>query len=125
MRRMVSPATWLEILAWTKTLFEATKASIDLASTYRKYSNDPETIIEAQRVSVTFSTYSDQEVEALGERIKGCRDRFIAQGGGADRAQCICSVLNQALEGNGGTLPLIDDWQNIYNTLQCQRYRRS
>jgi hypothetical protein len=118
---MASPETWLEVLAWVKTLFEATKATIDLRQTYEHYRRDRETISESERVSVQFSSYSDDEVRALGGRVKGCRDRFIAQGSGADRAKCICSVLNEAKIGNGGTLPLIDDWENIYRTLNCAR----
>jgi hypothetical protein len=116
---MVSPEVWLEILAWTKTLFEATKAAIDLDQTYLKYSRDPDVVREAKRVSLTISTYSDEEVEALLHRLKGCRDRFVSQGSGKDRAKCICSVLNEARVGNGGQLPIIDDWQNIYALLRC------
>jgi hypothetical protein len=121
---MASPEIWLEVLAWTKTLFEATTATIDLAATYRKHRQERDTIQEAARVSVVFSTYTEGEVQALSTRLQGCRDRFIKQGSGADRANCICSVLNEAAAGNGGTLPLIDDWQNIYSTLRCARSRR-
>jgi hypothetical protein len=79
----------------------------------------PNTIRESRRVSVAFSTYSDDEVEALLRRIEGCRQRFIDQGGGVDRARCIWSILEEASEGNGGELPLIDDWRNIYSQLYC------
>jgi hypothetical protein len=116
---MASPQTWLDLLAWTKALFEATKASIDLGATVLKYRSDPETIRESQRVSVAFSTFSEEEVQSLLNRMKGCQDRFIAQGGGLDRARCMCSVLQQAKDGNGGTLPHIDDWQNIYAQMNC------
>src|SRR4029077_10137736 len=115
---MTDPGTWLDILAWVKTLFELTKSSVDLIGieeTFRKKRVDPETIREAQRLSTQFQTFSEAEVQSLLRRIEGCRDRFISQGGGADRAQCICSVLNEAREGNGGKLPLIDDWRNIYD----------
>jgi hypothetical protein len=120
---MASPQTWLEILAWVKTLFEATKATIDLRATYEKYVKDKDTIRESERVSHDFSTYSDAEVESMLFRLKGCRDRFVSQGGGAERAKCICSVLQEAMEGNGGTLPRIDDWENIFRRLDCTRQR--
>lgn len=116
---------WLEILSWVKTLFDLTKSTVDLVDlerTHEKYRRDPETIREAQRVSVQFQTFSDAEVKSLLSRIEGCRDRFISQGGGTDRARCICSVLNEAREGNGGELPLIDDWQKIYAQLSCSTY---
>ena len=61
-------------------------------------------------------------VELLLSPLKGCRDRFIQQGGGTDRSRCICSVLREAQEGNGGTLPEIDDWENIYRQLRCHRF---
>lgn len=116
---MATPQVWLEVLAWTKALFEATTAGLDLYSTYQKYSTDSETIREASRVSIAYSTFSEEEVDAMLNRLKGCRDRFVAQGGGKERSSCICSVLNEAKEGNGGTLPHVDDWQRIYSTLNC------
>ena len=122
---MVSPDIWLELLAWVKTLFELTKSTVDLVDlerTHRKYLSDPETIREAHRVSGEFHTFSDAEVKSLLDRIKGCRDRFISQGGGLDRARCICSVLNEARDGNGGQLPLIDDWRKIYDQLSCSNH---
>jgi hypothetical protein len=118
---MASPQAWLEVLSWVKTLFEATKATIDLRSTYEKYHNDKATLGEARRVSVEFSTYSDAELNSLLRRLEGCRDRFVLQGGGAERAECICSVLREAMVGNGGTLPIIDDWPNIFRQLKCSR----
>lgn len=117
---MVSPQTWLDVLAWTKALFEATKASIDLVATYRKYREDPATIREAFRVSAVYSTYEEGEIQALLKRLQGCRDRFMAQGGGEERTRCLCSVLAEAAAGNGGDLPPIDDWQNIYSQLKCR-----
>jgi hypothetical protein len=121
---MATPEVWLEVLAGTKALFEATKASVDVFAVYRKYREDRDTVREAQRVSVAFSSYSEAEVRALANRLEGCRSRFIAQGGGAERANCVCSVLQKVIEGNGGILPLIDDWRNIYDQLHCGRARK-
>jgi len=118
---MASPQLWLEVLSWVKTLFEATKATIDLRETYEKHRQERDTLREAERVSVKFSSYSNLEVESLLRRLEGCRKRFISQGGGAERAQCVCSVLREAMDGNGGVLPVIDDWQNIYDQLKCSR----
>jgi hypothetical protein len=118
---MASPEVWLEVLSWTKTLFEASKASVDLVATYRKYRADKATINEAARVSIKYSTYSEAEVSSLLRRLNGCRERFVQQGGGSDRARCICGVLSEAIEGNGGTLPEIDGWPRIYSQLGCSR----
>jgi hypothetical protein len=116
---MASPEIWLDVLAWTKALFDATKSSIDLYVSYAKYRQDAATISESRRVSAAYSSYSEGELESLLRRLHGCRDRFIEQGGGKDRARCICSVLQEAKEGNGGTLPIVDDWQIIYSQLGC------
>ena len=118
---MASAELWLEVLSWTKALFDATKASVDLVATYTKYRSEKATIREAARVSVEFSTYSEEEVSDLLRRLNGCRDRFVQQGGGSDRARCVCSVLSEAMEGNGGSLPEIDDWPRIYSQLGCSR----
>jgi hypothetical protein len=118
---MATPELWLELLSWTKALFDSTKATIDFVATVQKYKNDRATIQEANRVSVSFSTYDDSEIEALVQRMQQCRGQFAAEGGGEQRVKCICNVLNTARIGNGGTLPEIDDWKNIYSQLGCSR----
>jgi hypothetical protein len=118
---MASFLAWLEVLSWIKALVDATTLGADLQKAYERHRQERDTIAEAERVSVAFSTYSEEEVQSLLNRLKGCRDRFIAQGGGADRAKCICSVLNEAMDGNGGTLPVIDDWEKYYRELKCSK----
>ena len=122
---MGTPDQWLKILALLKALFESTKAAINLEQTVEKYRHDRETIQESQRVSSVFSTYSAAEVERIFSLLEGCAKRFIDQGSGAARAKCVCSVLNEVKEGNGGQLPLIDDWENIYRQLGCHRFETS
>lgn len=119
---MGTPDQWLKILALAKALFESTKSAINLEKTFEKYLRDHETIQESQRVSSVFSTYSEAEVEQIFSRLEGCKNRFIDQGSGKERAKCICSVLNETKAGNGGTLPIIDDWENIYRQLGCHRF---
>jgi hypothetical protein len=121
-RGMASFHAWLEVLSWIKALVDATTLRADLQKAYEQHRQEKDTIAEARRVSQTFSTYSEEEVEALLKLLKACRDRFIAQGGGAERARCICSVLNEAMEGNGGKLPRIDDWERYYRELKCSRF---
>lgn len=65
-----------------------------------------------------FSTYSPAEVEAIANRIDSCRRRFIEEGAGGSRRQCLCSVLRDVREGNGGTIP-DPEWQRAYETLGC------
>jgi hypothetical protein len=117
---MAAPHVWLELLASTKALFDASKSVIDLTATVQKYRNDPETIQESERISVRYSTYSDGVIESFTGRMMGCDERFAAQGGGKDRRRCICSILNELAEGNNG-LPDIDDWKKIYQQLGCKR----
>jgi ribosomal 50S subunit-associated protein YjgA (DUF615 family) len=116
---MPTTELWLEILSLTKALFDAIKSGADVIESYHKHRQEKETIQESQRVSVVFLTYSENELKAILSRLEQCRDRFIKQGGGGDRASCICSVLNEVKHGNGGRLPLIDNWENIYRQLGC------
>ena len=116
---MASAQIWLEVLAWTKALFDATTSSINVYDAYNKHKGERDTQQEASRASMAYSTFSEEEVNAMLDRLKGCRDRFVEQGGGEERAKCICSVLNEAMKGNGGSLPHIDDWKRIYSTLKC------
>jgi hypothetical protein len=118
---MGSFEVWLEVLSWTKALFEATTLGVDLYKAYDHHKREHSTIAEARRVSETDSTFSPEEVEAILRRLQSCRDRFVTEGSGQARKQCLCSVFKDAIEGNGGVLPHIDDWQNIFSRLQCPK----
>jgi len=116
---MASFHTWLEVLSYIKALFEAITLGSDIQQQYEKHRNERDTIAEAERVSQVFSTYSEAEVQAILQRLKACRDRFISEGSGTGRKKCLCSVFKDVIDGNGGKLPRIDDWENIYNQLNC------
>jgi hypothetical protein len=122
---MAEPLLWLEALAGLKALFDLFEGAPDYYERLRAHMRESDTINESKRVAETFSTYSDEEVRAILRRIDGCRNRFIAQGGGADRAQCLCSIFDEIRAGNGGTLPLVDDWARMYRQLNCDRNHRS
>ena len=117
---MASFQVWLEVLSWIKALFDAIKSGADLQSAFQRHRMERATIAEAQRVSRTFSTFSQQEVEAILKRLQSCRDRFISEGSGTARRKCLCSVFKDVVDANGGRLPLIDDWENIVRQLSCE-----
>lgn len=117
---MASPLLWLEALAGLKALFDLSQGAVDYAASYRRHRQEADTIAEAQRISVEFSTYSDREIQELNRQIEDCRDRFIAQGSGKNRARCLCSIFNEIKAGNGGELPNIDDWQRMFAVLKCR-----
>jgi hypothetical protein len=116
-----SPEVWLEALSWTKALFELITTGANVYDSYEKHRREKDTITESRRVSVAFSTYSEEEVKAVSARLKECRDRFIAEGSGPQRARCFCSVLNDFKAGNGGVLPVIDDFAKMYAQMKCDR----
>ncbi len=120
---MGSFEVWLEVLSWTKALFEATTLGADLYQAYDRHRREKDTIAEARRVSETDSTYSPEEVAAILKRLQACRDRFVTEGSGPARRQCICSVFKDAMDGNGGKMPRIDDWQNMSEQLSCSKKR--
>jgi hypothetical protein len=117
---MASPLLWLEALAGLKTLYDLSQGAVDYAANYQRHQQESATIAEAQRISVVFSTYSDREIQELNHKIEGCRDRFIAQGSGENRARCLCSIFNEIKAGNGGWLPDIDDWGKMFKLLNCR-----
>ena len=118
---MASPDTWLEALATAKAVFESVKSGIDFLTALRKYRQDRATISESQRASTVFSTYSDAEISSITKRLSECRTRFAAEGDGKKRAECFCSVFRDVANGNGGEIPLIDDWQNMFRQLCARR----
>lgn len=85
---------------------------------YRERLAAPSTAIQAEVLAKTFSTYSDDEIDAIRERIEGCRRRFVEEGSGERRKRCLCSVLTDVKDGNGGKIP-VDDWSDIYGQLGC------
>jgi hypothetical protein len=116
---MANPLLWLEALAGLKALYDLVQGGVDYATAFQRHRQESDTIAESRRASVTFSTYSDREMEELIKKIEGCRDRFITQGSGADRARCLCSIFREISDGNGGSLPEIDDWRRMYDQLNC------
>jgi hypothetical protein len=114
---MASRSTWVEVLGGLKMLYDLVKFGPDHTPSHLTYLGNPETYAEACRVSEIFSTYLIQ-MEALLKNIEVCRDRLI-QGKEKDRARCLCNIFNQIKAENGGTLPLIDDWQRMYDDLGC------
>ena len=118
---MASFQVWLEVLSWIKALFDATTLGVDLQKAYQQHRAEKDTIAEAERVSQVFSTFSEDEVKAILQRLQACRDRFITEGSGMARRTCLCSVFRDVINGNGGTLPHIDDWENIFRQLKCSK----
>ena len=108
-------------LAGLKALYDLVESGIDYATSLARHRAESDTIAEAGRVSRAYSTYSDEEVEELIKKIDGCRQRFIAQGSGADRARCFCSIFKEISDGNGGDVPRIDDWQRMYKQLCSEK----
>lgn len=118
---MASFHVWLDVLSYIKALFEGITLGADGREQIRKHQNEPDTIAEARRLSLEDSTYSDEEVQAILDRLKACQDRFIKEGSGPARTRCLCNVFKDVIEGNGGRLPRMDDWQRIHKQLNCPR----
>lgn len=114
---MASVHIWLELLSYVKAAVEAVTLGQDLREQYNKHRIERDTMAEAARVSRVFSTYSEAEVQAILDRFKACQDRFVAEGHGAARRQCMCNVFRDVVEGNGGQLPRIGDWKRLYEQL--------
>ena len=112
---------WLEALAGLKALYDLSEGAVDYAANLTRHREERATQEAARRASVAYSTYSDAEIEAILKRIEGCRQRFITQGGGDDRKACLCSIFKEIAAGNGGTLPQVDDWENMFRRLNCAR----
>ncbi len=117
---------WLETIATVKAIWEITKdiptrfASLDEAIAY--YKNDPETREDAEQAVKKYrNTYPDDVIKDIGERLRRCDDRFKATNDGNDRVKCICAVLRNTADGNGGDMPDISDWLDIFEQLKCKQ----
>jgi hypothetical protein len=115
---MANPLLWLEAMAGLKATYDLLEGIPDYYRSFRRYLADRGLIQEAERLSLEYSTYSDAEVRELIKRIDACRERFIEQVGGEERSRCLCSVLKQIKDGNGGTFPS-PEWQKMWDQLGC------
>jgi hypothetical protein len=118
-RAMADAFLWLEALAGLKALYDLSEGAVDFAASLNRHREEKETQLAAQYASADYSTYSNAEIEAILKRIEGCRLRFITQGGGEDRKNCLCSIFKEIVAGNGGTMPRVDDWDNMFRRLNC------
>ena len=84
----------------------------------RRRERDPTLPAKEQALVRAFSTYSPSEVEAILRRIESCRQRFIEEGSGAARRTCLCSVLRDVRDGNGGRIPE-PEWERNFDQLKC------
>lgn len=86
---------------------------------YKQRLSDPNALQRAAALQHAFSTYTDREIERIKERVEGCHDRFIKEGSGTRRTECLCSVLTDVKDGNGGSIPDFDNWPQTYDKLGC------
>lgn len=122
-RGMAGPLLWLEALAGLKALYDLVSGVPDYYASFRRHREEKDTIEAAHLASERYSTFSDEELRALIGKIEGCRDRFMLQGSGKDRSRCLCSILNEIKDGNGGELPNVDAWRAMYAQLRCASVR--
>ena len=117
---------WLETIATVKAIWEITKdiptrfASLDEAIVY--YKNDPQTREDAEQAILKYrNTYPDDVIKDIGERLRRCDDRFKETNDGDDRVRCVCTVLRNTAKGNGGHMPDISNWPEIFDQLNCKK----
>jgi hypothetical protein len=120
---MANPLTWLEALAGFKALYDLVSGAPDYYASLKRHREEQATVRAAHLANQLYSTFSDRELEELIHKIEACRDRFIQQGSGKDRSRCLCSIFNEIMDGNGGELPNIDGWHEMYAQLRCSRMR--
>lgn len=85
---------------------------------FEKRKQDPRFAERGAALEQAFSTYAPEEVEAIADRINSCKDRFAKEGSGKNRVRCLCSVLRDVKDGNGGSIP-DPEWQKAYDKLNC------
>jgi hypothetical protein len=115
---MASVTDWLYMLAEIRALYDLAKFGSDYSASVLKYRSEIEIYREAQRVSKIYHT-SQPEMRALHDDIEACRCRLTNQDSGEDRGMCLCRLFNRIKEGNGGNLPPVDCWEQMYVDLGC------
>jgi hypothetical protein len=110
---------WASLAAIISAMIDVVQIGRETFRAYlKKRQNDPQLPARARALEAALSTYSTEEVAAIIDRIGSCRERFVAEGSGKQRRTCICSVLRDVKEGNGGTIP-DPEWERAYEQLKC------
>jgi hypothetical protein len=117
---MPMPLPIFEIAAQIATIFSAIASAAQLRISYKEALKRVDDNIVDIQARVLVSTYSDDELQAIHRRISSCRDRFIAEGDGKARVSCMCQVLKDAIDGNGGSAPL-PEWEEMFKKLCAPR----
>ncbi len=110
---------WAELAAIVSAMVDVINIGRDsFVSYFGSRSRNPQNVQHAAILMNSLSSYSNDEIEAIANRIYGCRKRFISEGDGAQRSRCLCSVLSDVRAGNGGRIP-IPAWEEMFNKLKC------
>ena len=59
----------------------------------------------AELTVALYNTYDAAELQVINNRLADCRQQFMQNLNGQIRQQCICRVLREVADGNGGALP--------------------
>lgn len=112
---MIGLAAWASVAAIVSAMADVVTVGRETFDYFlRQRLDDPDLPRKAAVLAATYSTYSDREIEAIRKRVENCRDRFIEEGSGEARKNCLCSVLRVVKDGNGGYIP-VEEWQRAYN----------
>ena len=125
-QHMLPLSTYAEIAAIVSAMVDVYKTGRDaFQEFYATRAASPDIENQAEILRQAMSTYSDAEVKAIINRLESCRQRFIAEGSGPQRKTCLCSVLTDVKDGNGGEMPGgFPDWEQMFDTLQCDAVPR-
>jgi hypothetical protein len=117
----ISPTDWQTISATISAMAEVIRTkenNFDIF--FEQYLHSAEIGRLAASLSQSFSTYSDGELQEIAARLEKCRKAFQEQFSGEDRTKCLCSILRNVKDGNGGLIP-VSDWWSMYELLKCDR----
>ena len=110
---------WASLAAIISAMVDVTQLGRDTFAGYlKKRQGDPDLAKKGAELQIALSTFSTAEMASIVRRINDCKERFIREGAGTTRRQCLCSVLQDVKDGNGGAIP-DRDWQSTYEQLGC------
>jgi hypothetical protein len=105
---MLSLTQFAELAAIISAMADVYSVGRDTFADFLKIRREaPDFQAKGEQLKGALSTYSDAELDAISDRIEGCRDRFIAEGSGKQRKTCLCSVLSDVKEGSGSVHPIL------------------
>jgi len=115
-------AVWIKTIALLRTLRESEKTLRPIFKILKRLIKNDKIRQEAKKAAETYSTFSYGELKEISRRLDDCKNHYMLGPSGKERNRCICEFSMMLRKQMGENYQEIDEWQRIYDQLDCASY---